>query len=122
MMRQVCNQQGHLNIPLRKIVFFTAMLSFVFTVVYRMVKSDSFRAAMATLVESLLIVALFIFLGIIIAYLVYIIHGRFRRGAKSDPVSSLFGNPSADPDSPGRTDDAEIGFNPDEKPGPQPHS
>ena len=115
MARQVTNRQGHRVIPLRAILFFAAMLLFIFTVVYRMVKSNSFSTAVASLIESLLIVAFFIFLGILIAYLLYIIHDRFRQGARSDPVYGMFDTPAADDKSASQPDDAEIGLDSDEK-------
>jgi hypothetical protein len=121
MMRQVCNRQGHLNNPLRAILFIAAVLLFIFTVVYRMFKSDSIRAAMATLVESLLMVAFFIFLGMVIAYLLYVIHDRFRRGPKSDPVSGLFADSVVDPESSDKADHADIGFESEEKAESQPN-
>jgi hypothetical protein len=74
MTRQVQNQQGRIINPLHTILFVSALLVFLFTVVYRMVKSESFSSAMATLVESLLIVSFFIFFGILLAYLFYFIH------------------------------------------------
>ena len=113
-MRQVCNRQGHVVIPLRAILFFAAMLLFIFTVVYRMVKSDSVSTAMATLIESLLIVAFFIFLGILIAYLLYFIHDRIRRGAKSESVYGIFDTPANDRSSACKPDVAEAGPDPDE--------
>ncbi len=121
-MRQVCNRQGHLVNPLRAILFLAAMLLFIVTVVFRMVESDSFSTAIAALIESILIVAFFIFLGIFIAYLLYFIHDRIRQGAKSDQTLSMFGNPSANDQSaykPGRT---EINGDLDEKAESQPNS
>ncbi|MDJ0984281.1 MAG: hypothetical protein QNJ26_01965 [Desulfobacterales bacterium] len=114
MMRQVCNHQGHVVIPLRAILFFAAMLLFIFTVIYRMVKSDSVSTAMATLIESLLIVAFFIFLGILIAYLLYFIQDRFRHGAKSDPVYGIFDTPTSDNKSASKPNGAEAGTDSDE--------
>ena len=88
-MRQVSNRQGRMLKPLQAILFFAAMLVFIFTVVYRMVKSKSFSAAVATLIESLLIVAFFIFLGIVIAYLLYILRERMHKGSSRRPVYPL---------------------------------
>ncbi len=122
MMRQVCNRQGHLINPLRAILFLAAMLLFIFTLVYRMVKSDSFSTALATLVESLLIVTFFIFLGIVIAYLLYFIHDRIRQGSRSDQVDSIFGDPSADNGAECKPDCADMGLDPDEKAESQPNS
>ena len=113
-MRQVCNRRGHVVIPLRAVLFFAAMLLFIFTVVYRMVKSNSFSTAMATLIESLLTVAFFIFLGILIVYLLYFIHDRIRHGAKSDPVYGLFDTPTRDSSSACMPDGAEAGPDSDE--------
>lgn len=78
MTRQVKNQQGRIINPLHTILFVSALLVFVFTVIYRMVKSESFSSAMAILVESLSIVSFFIFSGILLAYLFYFIHERIR--------------------------------------------
>jgi predicted PurR-regulated permease PerM len=115
MMRQVCNRQGHLINPLRMILLLAAMLLFICTVVYRMLKSDSVSNAMAILIESLLIVAFFIFLGIIIAYLLYFIRDRIRQGAKSSPVYGMFGQPSADDKATPKPDRSEMGINSDER-------
>ena len=95
MMRQVYNRQGHLVKPLRAILLFAAMLLFIFTVVFRMVESDSFSTAMATLIESILIVAFFIFLGLFIAYFLYFIHDKIRQRARSKQIYSIFGDLSA---------------------------
>ena len=114
MLQQVCNRQGHVVITLRAILFFAAMLLFIFTVVYRMVKSDSVSTAMATLIESLLIVAFFIFLGILIAYLLYFIHDRIRHGAKSDPVYGVFDTPTKDSNSACKPKDTDVGSDSDE--------
>lgn len=94
-MRQVYNRQGHHLHPLRMILFIAALLLFIFTVVFRMIESDSFSTAMATLIESILVVAFFIFLGIFIAYLLYFIHDKIRQRAQSDQAYSMFGEPSA---------------------------
>ena len=108
MMRQVCNRQGHLVNPLRAILLFAAMLLFIFTVVFRMVESDSFSTAMAALIESILIVAFFIFLGVFIAYLLYFIHDKIRQRAKSDQVYSMFGDPSANDEPACKPDRADV--------------
>ena len=50
MTRQVKNQQGRIINPLHSILFISAMLVFIFTVVYRMAKSESFSTAVAALV------------------------------------------------------------------------
>jgi predicted membrane protein len=76
MTRQVDDRQGRMISPLQMILFFLALLVFIFTVVYRMVKSASFSNALATLVESLLILVFFILLGILLAYLFYFIYQK----------------------------------------------
>ena len=123
MMRQVCNRQGHLVNPLRAILFFAALLLFIFTVVFRMVESDSFSAAMAALIESILIVAFFIFLGIFIAYLLYVIHDKIHQGAtKSDQVYSMFDDPPANDKSACKPDPNKIEGDLDETAESQPNS
>jgi amino acid transporter len=64
MTQQAHNQQGRMLNPFKTVLLISALLLFIFTVVYRMVKSASFSNAVATLVESLLIVFFFIFLVI----------------------------------------------------------
>ena len=96
MMRQVSKRQGRMINPLHSILFFVAMLLFIFTVVYRMVKSDSVSTAMATLVESLLIVIFFIFLGIVIAYLLYFLHEKIHKGSSRRAVHPLPDGTSGD--------------------------
>ena len=114
-MRQVSNQQGRMLNPLQAILFFAAMLVFIFTVVYRMVKTKSFSAAVATLIESLLIVALFIFLGIVIAYLLYVLHERMHKGSSRRPVYPLPDDTSDDGPSDGDPDHANLKFDSHEK-------
>ena len=99
MTRQVKNQQGRIINPLHTILFVSAMLVFIFTVVYRMVKSESFSSAMAALVESLLIVSFFIFFGILLAYLFYFIYERFHKGSRRQQLWDMFVDPST-PDEP----------------------
>ena len=99
MTRQVKNQQGRIINPLHTILFVSAMLVFIFTVVYRMVRSESFSTAMAALVESLMIVSFFIFSGILLAYLFYFIHERLHRGSPRRQMWDVFIDPSA-PDEP----------------------
>ena len=94
MTRQVQNRQGRIINPLHRILFVSALLVFIFTVVYRMAKSENFSTAMATLVESLLIVSFFIFLGIILAYLFYFIHGKIRQGSRHQQLRDMFIDPS----------------------------
>ena len=100
MTRQVKNRQGRVINPLHTILFVSAMLVFIFTVVYRMVKSESFSTAMATLIESLLIVSFFIFFGILLAYFFYFIHEKFHKGSRRQQLWDMFVDPSA-PDDPG---------------------
>jgi predicted PurR-regulated permease PerM len=80
MTQQVDDRQGRILNPLQVVLFFSALLVFILTVVYRMVKSASFSNALATLVESLLILAFFILLGILLAYLFYFIYKKTLRG------------------------------------------
>ena len=47
-----------------------------------MIKSASLSNALATLVESLLILAFFILIGILLAYLFYFIYQKIRRGTR----------------------------------------
>ncbi len=122
MLRQVCNRQGRMIKPLQAIIFLAAMLLFIFTVVYRMVKSDSFSTALATLIESLLIVAFFIFIGIVSAYLLYFIYHRIRQGSNRHQMQRLFGEASADNNASGNPDGAEIALEAREKAESQPNS
>ena len=94
MTRQVKNQQGRIINPLHSILFISAMLVFIFTVVYRMAKSESFSTAVAALVESLLIVSFFIFSGILLAYLFYFIYERIHRGPRRERLWGVFVDPS----------------------------
>ena len=87
---QVYNQQGRMVKPLQAVLFISALLVFIFTVVYRMLKSASFSIAMATLVESLLIVSFFIFLGILLSYLIYFLYQRFRHGSRHQQMYNMF--------------------------------
>jgi amino acid transporter len=80
MMRQIDDRQGRMINPLQMVLFLAALLIFIFTVVYRMIKSASFSNAMATLVEYLLILAFFILLGILLAYLFYFIYQKLLKG------------------------------------------
>jgi len=90
MTRQVHNQQGRMINPLQAVLFISTLLIFIFTVVYRMVKSASFSHALAILVESLLIVTFFIFLGILLSYLIYFTYQRFRQGSRRQQVYNMF--------------------------------
>ena len=94
MTRQVQNRQGRIINPLHTILFVSALLVFIFTVVYRMARSENFSTAMATLVESLLIVSFFIFFGLFIAYLFYFIHERIRQGSRHRQLWDMFIDPS----------------------------
>ena len=80
MMRQVDDRQGRMINPLQVILLFLALLVFIFTVVYRMVKSASVSNALAIMVEYLLILAFFILLGILLAYLFYFIYQNILKG------------------------------------------
>ena len=122
MIRQVCNRQGRTIKPLQAIIFFVAMLLFIFTVVYRMAKSDSFNNALAALVESLLIVAFFIFIGIVIAYLLYFIYERFHQGPNRRQTYQTLSDLSAKRDNVGKLEEHESGLKTDENTKPQPNS
>ena len=95
MTRQMDDRQGGMINPLQVVVFLSALLVFIFTVVYRMVKSASLSNALATLVESLLILAFFILLGILLAYLFYFIYQKIHRGTRRLQSNHMFGS-SAD--------------------------
>jgi predicted PurR-regulated permease PerM len=110
MTRQVHNRQGRIINPLHTILFVSALLVFIFTVVYRMVKSENFSTAMATLVESLLIVSFFIFLGIFLAYLFYFIHERIRPGSRHRQLWDMFVDLSARNTSAGKSDRDSMGL------------
>ena len=115
MMRQAHNQPGRMLDPFKTVLFISALLMFIFTVVYRMVKSASFSNAVATLVESLLIVFFFIFLGILIAYLLYFIYQRFRQGPRRQQAYNLFDFHSNDQEAAGKPDPETVAFAPDDK-------
>ena len=99
MTRQLHNRQGRMVKPLQAVLFISALLVFVFTVIYRMAKSASFSNAMATLVESLLIVAFFILLGILLSYLIYFIYQRFRQGSRHQQMYNMFDSRTGNGDS-----------------------
>ena len=99
--------------PLQAVLFISALLVFIFTVVYRMVKSASFSHAMATLIESLLIVAFFIFLGILLSYLIYFIYQRFRHGSRRQQMYNMFDNRSGYEESACTPDSGQIDLAPD---------
>jgi len=113
MTRQVYNQQGRMIKPLQAVLFISALLIFIFTVVYRMLKSASFSNAMATLIESLLIVSFFIFLGILLSYLIYFIYQKFRRGSHHQQVYNMFDNRSGYGESARTPDPRKIDLAPD---------
>ena len=115
MTRQVQNRQGRINHPLQATLFFSALLVFIFTVIYRMVKSESFSNAIATLVESLLIVSFFIFLGILFAYLIYFIHERIRQGSRRQQANNMFVFSSGHEEPAGKPDPRTIEFAPDDE-------
>ncbi len=122
MTRQAQNQQGRMINPLHAILFVSALLVFIFTVIYRMVKSESFSTAMATLVESLLIVSFFIFFGILFAYLIYFIHERMRRGSHHQQRWNIFVEPSARDESICKHDPNMFGFESNDDIKSQPNS
>lgn len=115
MTRQAHNQQGRKLNPLQMVLFISALLIFVFTVVYRMVKSASLSNAVATLVESLLIVVFFIFLGILLAYLLYFIYQRFRQGSHRRQAYNMFYFSCGHGEPAGKTDPRNIEFEPDDE-------
>jgi hypothetical protein len=119
MTRQVQNQQGRIINPLHTILFVSALLVFLFTVVYRM---ESFSSAMATLVESLLIVSFFIFFGILLAYLFYFIHERIHQGPRRQQLWDMFVGPSARDESECKPDPDTIGIEPNDEVESQPNS
>jgi predicted PurR-regulated permease PerM len=122
MTRQVQNQQGRIINPLHTIIFVSALLVFIFTVVYRMVKSESFSSAMATLVESLLIVSFFIFLGILLAYIFYFIYGKIRQRSRQRQRWDMFVDPSAQNESAGKPDSNRIRLKPNDEVASRPNS
>lgn len=121
-MRQVSKRQGRTITPLQAMLFLAAMLVFIFTVVYRMAKSENVSAAVATLVESLLIVAFFIFLGIVIAYLLYFLHERIQKGSSRHRLYPLHDDTSGDDPSACDPDLANLRLDSDEKAESQPGS
>ena len=114
MTRQVHNQQGRMLNSWKTVLFASALLMFIFTVVYRMVKSPSFSNAVAALVESLLIVFFFIFLGILIAYLLYFIHQRFHQGARQQ-TNHMFDFSSGHKATADKPDPKTVEFEPDDE-------
>lgn len=122
MTRQVQNRQGRIINPLHTILFVSALLVFIFTVVYRMARSENFSTAMATLVESLLIVSFFIFLGIFLAYLFYSIHERIRRGSRRRQLWDMFVDPSAQNATAGKSHTDSWGLEQNDEVGPRSNS
>jgi len=115
MTRQVHTQQGRVLNPWKTVLFVSALLMFVFTVVYRMVKSASFSNAVAALVESLLIVFFFIFLGILLAYLLYFIYQRFHQGSGRKQAYHVFDFSSGHEEPAGKPDPKTVGLAPDDE-------
>lgn len=112
---QAHNQQGRVLNSWKTVLFVSALLMFVFTVVYRMVKSASFSNAVAALVESLLIVFFFIFLGILLAYLLYFIYQRFRQGSDRPQAYNMFDFSSGHKEPAGKPDPETVEFAPDDE-------
>ena len=119
MTRQVQNRQGRIINPLHTILFVSALLVFIFTVIYRMVRSENFSTAMATLVESLLIVSFFIFLGLFLAYLFYFIHEKIRRGSHRRQLWDMFVDPSAQNTTTGKSHTDSLGLEQNDEAGPR---
>ena len=115
MTRQVNSQQGRMLNSWKAVLFISALLVFVFTVVYRMVKSASFSNAVAALVESLLIVVFFIFLGILIAYLFYFIYQIFHQGFRRRQAYHMFDFSSGHNEPQGEPDPNSVEFGPDDE-------
>jgi len=112
---QAYNQQGRVLNPWKMVLFVSALLMFLFTVVYRMVKSASFSNAVAALVESLLIVFFFIFLGILLAYLLYFIYQRFHQGAGRQQAYPMFDFSSGHKEPACKPDPKTVEFAPDDE-------
>jgi len=115
MTRLVQKRQGRKNHPLQATLFFSALLVFIFTVIYRMVKSESFSNAIAILVESLLIVSFFIFLGILFTYLIYFIHERIRQGSRRQQANNMFAFSSGHEEPAGKPDPNIMGLEPNDE-------
>jgi predicted membrane protein len=104
MTRQVHNQQGRRINPLQAVLFIAALLAFIFTVVYRMMKSATFSNALATLVESLFSVAFFLFLGMLLVYMIYLLYERFHHGSRRPDVHDMFDDNCSQEPSPSKPD------------------
>jgi predicted membrane protein len=115
MTRQAHTQQGRMLNPWKMALFVSALLMFIFTVVYRMVKSASFSNAVAALVESLLIVFFFIFLGILLAYLLYFIYQRFHQGPHRRQAYNMFEFSSAHKEPECKPDPKTVAFGKDDE-------
>ncbi|MGD9042524.1 MAG: hypothetical protein PVG06_02365 [Desulfobacterales bacterium] len=115
MTRHVNSQQGRMLYSWKAVLFISSLLVFVFTVVYRMVKSASFSNAVAALVESLWIVVFFIFLGILLAYLFYFIYQRFHQGSHRQQTYHMFDFSSGRQEPDGDPDPNTIEFGPDDE-------
>jgi len=107
---------------LHTILFVSALLVFIFTVICRMAKSESFSSAMATLVESLLIVSFFIFLGILLAYIFYFVYEKIRQGSRQRQRRDMLVDPSARNESAGKPDPNRMGLKPDDEVASRPNS
>lgn len=114
-MRHVYSRQGRMLTSWKAVLFISALLVFVFTVVYRMLKSASVSSAVATLVESLLIVVFFIFLGIMIAYLFYFISQRLHQGSHRQQAYNMFNFSSGHKESECEPDPETVAFEPDDE-------
>ena len=115
MTQQAHNRQGSMLNPFKTVLLISALLMFIFTVVYRMVKSASFSNAVATLVESLLIVFFFIFLGILLAYLIYFLYQRFHQGPRIRQAYNMFDFESDREDAADKPDPKTVELGPDDK-------
>jgi predicted PurR-regulated permease PerM len=122
MTRQVQNRQGRVINPLHTILFVSALLMFIFTLIYRMVKSESFSSAMATLVESLLIVSFFIFFGLLLAYICYFVYRKIRQGSHQRQRWDMFVAPSTRNESADKPDPNHMGLEPNDEVASGPNS
>lgn len=122
MTRQAHTQQGRMLNPFKTGLLISALLMFVFTVVYRMVNSANFSNAVATLVESLLIVVFFIFLGILIAFLIYLIYRRFRQGSLRQKAYNMYDFSSGHEEPACKPDPKTVEFTPDDEKESRPDS
>jgi predicted membrane protein len=115
MTRQAHNHQGRVLNPWKTVLFVSALLMFLFTVVYRMLKSASFSNALAALVESLLIVFFFIFLGILLVYLLYFIYQKFRQESGRQKAYNMFDFSSGHEEPASKPDPNGVEFGPDDE-------